>query len=344
MRKVLPLLLLLAFAPVALAANVHEVRSGETLSSIAARYLGDAALYTRLAALNRLSPPYRLVVGQKLLLPDSLPVPATAAAPTPTTAAPEEQELQILSVSGDAELVRSATIAPLGDDRTLRPGDTLRVRDGGRVLLSSVSGERISVDGAASVLLRELSVGLADKRLVLRIDEGRVVFVAPETPFLTRYLFETPCGSLSARFGEIEIRVAPPDRAAVSVHRGRVLAQLPRGDVEIVSGFGAVLETVELPPRPQPLPLLPGLSVEVAPGLAVAAAATRTDQRLLCEVYADPDLQTRVAARHLGVDDFGVALARFELPPGRYWFTAVAASESGLAGPAQYVGPITVSP
>lgn len=55
-----------------------------------------------------------------------------------------------------------------------------------------MSGERIAVGGPASVLLRELSVGLADKRLVLRIDEGRVVFVAPETPFLTRYLFETP--------------------------------------------------------------------------------------------------------------------------------------------------------
>lgn len=51
------------------AARGYTIKAGDTLTSIAARVLGSAALWTELAQLNGLEDPYRLPVGATVKLP-----------------------------------------------------------------------------------------------------------------------------------------------------------------------------------------------------------------------------------------------------------------------------------
>jgi murein DD-endopeptidase MepM/ murein hydrolase activator NlpD len=66
-------------------AGTHVVKSGDTLSGLAERYgVGMAAL----AQANGLAPPYRIMVGQRLRIPDAAPAPAVAARPAERAVAP----------------------------------------------------------------------------------------------------------------------------------------------------------------------------------------------------------------------------------------------------------------
>ena len=51
--------------------QIHVVQSGDTLSKIAQKYYGDAALYTNIFEANRvgLSDPNKIRPGQKLRIP-----------------------------------------------------------------------------------------------------------------------------------------------------------------------------------------------------------------------------------------------------------------------------------
>ena len=51
--------------------QTHVVQAGDTLSKLAAKYYGDASLYTKIFQANRdvLSDPDKIRVGQKLRIP-----------------------------------------------------------------------------------------------------------------------------------------------------------------------------------------------------------------------------------------------------------------------------------
>lgn len=49
---------------------VHKVESGETLSAIAKKYLGDANKYTAIASYNNISNPDKINVGQEIRIPN----------------------------------------------------------------------------------------------------------------------------------------------------------------------------------------------------------------------------------------------------------------------------------
>lgn len=66
--------------------RTHVVANGESFSSIAQNYYGDANLFGLIQKANPNVKPKGLRVGQKLIIP-----PHTPAATTPTTAAPTEQ-------------------------------------------------------------------------------------------------------------------------------------------------------------------------------------------------------------------------------------------------------------
>jgi D-alanyl-D-alanine carboxypeptidase-like protein/LysM domain-containing protein len=68
----------------------HRVQKGDTLGRIAQQYYGDPGRYPLIVAANRITDPDRLTVGQELVIPDAATaargvVPATAAAPAPST-------------------------------------------------------------------------------------------------------------------------------------------------------------------------------------------------------------------------------------------------------------------
>jgi len=49
---------------------IHKVQSGETLSAIAKKYLGDANKYNAIASYNNISNPDKISVGQEIRIPN----------------------------------------------------------------------------------------------------------------------------------------------------------------------------------------------------------------------------------------------------------------------------------
>lgn len=352
MRVTSLIMLFLIFGVHAFAQDTYVVGNGESLSTIARNHLGTAAAYKEIAELNNIAPPYRIRAGQELILPRREPpappvrsldsgVVATDRPATPRPTA-HPQEFILVDASGKVELIRDAVATPLAKSVRIRPGDTLRTGAQSRVLLSGKSGERVVLEENVSFLIRELTSGLADRRIVLRIDEGTVRFFAPKSPFLTRYLLETPTGSVSLRSGECQISVFPPEITAVSFFQGKGVAQLPLGELEIPEGWGIRLKTLERPEVAQPLPRRPGIILETAPRIAILAAATDPGMNVVIDAFSDPDKQIRVGSRRADVDRLGVAVSRFVLPAGKYWFGARAENPDGLVSEYTDVGPVEI--
>lgn len=66
----------------------YTVRRGDTLGRIARRFYGDPGRYPLIVAANRIPDPDRLVVGQRLVIPDLAVSGAGTAAPAPVDSTP----------------------------------------------------------------------------------------------------------------------------------------------------------------------------------------------------------------------------------------------------------------
>lgn len=344
------------------AETIHVVQPGETLSSIAAHYLGSASAYRRLADANGIAAPFTVRAGQKLKIPDGKPdshalishlppgpMPPrpdspSSGAPAPPEIEIEEQELALIDVLGSIERTRGGSEEKIERGAKIRPGESIRTAPGSYALLSGMNGERFAIGPSTIAAIQELSATYSDRRIVVRIDEGQVGFSVPEIPFLSRYLIETPTGSVSTRHGSLQLTVRPPEFTAVSVFDGEAQAQVPMGSVDLVAGTGAVLRTTEPPPKPQPLPPRPGISVETSATMLILAAAGRPGQTIAFDVFADGNLQKLFASKTIATDPSGVALTRVELPPSLFWIRARAMDATGLFGEAAFAGPVLPSP
>lgn len=96
--------------------TTHTVRPGETLGQLARRYLGDANRFVILARYNNIENPSRLLVGQRLRIPD-------AARRAPASDDDLDQQLQALGTDGEpsgaqaADAYRRAIEADLSAER-----------------------------------------------------------------------------------------------------------------------------------------------------------------------------------------------------------------------------------
>jgi len=72
MSRLTTLFIVLVISTTALSAEASEyiVRPNDTLSQIAKSQLGSSGRWKEIAKLNRLKPPYKLSIGQRLVLPD----------------------------------------------------------------------------------------------------------------------------------------------------------------------------------------------------------------------------------------------------------------------------------
>lgn len=354
MKRLALAVLVAALASPITAETVHVVQPGENLSLIAQRDLGSSRRAGEIARMNALANPNVLRVGQLLRLPSSTSdstghaadIAASALMSLTTThisASPEAQELAVVDMTGGLEVMRNGEEINVSNGTKLRAGDSLRVSGTGRALLAGMNGERLELSGGATALVRELSSTFEDRRLVLRLDAGRLRISAPVTPFLARYLIECPIGSISLRSGDALINVTPPGLATVSTWDGRIVVNVPRGGRELSAGQGGVFRTTELPPPVTALPASPGLSVESTARSVIAAAATLPGNSVQFNVYADRDLQRLVTGRRVPADELGLATVRFELGPGTWWLAISAIDSKGLESAPSLPPPIRLT-
>jgi N-acetylmuramoyl-L-alanine amidase len=119
--------------------RAHTVRAGETLSGLAARY---HVSLSRLAAVNDLRTRARLWVGQRLILPDVGPLPASIQAAPSAPAAPRTARVHTVR--------RGETLSGLADRYGVAQKDLARANGLGLWARLAV-GQKLTVPGSAPV-------------------------------------------------------------------------------------------------------------------------------------------------------------------------------------------------
>lgn len=209
----------------------YEVRPGDTLSGIAARYRVDMRA---LAWANGLRPPYLIRVGQRLTLPrGGAPAPAYASRPAvqPAASAPSAQPAPLPRAQQPAPLPR-----PAGAPRLVWPAD-------GPVSAGfGAGGDRgIVIDAHQGAAVRSAAA-------------GTVIFAGHEPgPYGVRVLVDHGGGWVSAYGHLSRLVVSAGERVAAGARLGFVGATgstpSPRLHFELRHGGGAADPLPLLPPR-----------------------------------------------------------------------------------------------
>lgn len=91
--------------------KTYTVQPGDTLSSLARTYLGDAMLFYALSQYNELPAPNRVMVGQTLKIPDKFSGAPNVAGKAPAASKPAETVAK--ASSADVEAARSLRLEAL---------------------------------------------------------------------------------------------------------------------------------------------------------------------------------------------------------------------------------------
>lgn len=195
----------------------HRVAVGDTLETLALRYLGDATLWPQLQAHNRVSSPYRLQPGSVLHIPLQLMRTATAS---------------VDYVQGNARVQRtSAPNAPLPPSAPLQPGmplqegDRLQLDPDAFVTVRLADGSTVRVQAQSQLQLSQLRRrGRAGSlQSVLELQQGGIqVQVPPQRNTARRLDVLTPVAATSVRGTVFDVQLADDGRTSTAVERGRV--------------------------------------------------------------------------------------------------------------------------
>lgn len=149
------------------------VQRGDTLMSLAAKYLGDARRWTDIAVLNDLKPPYvsgqacvNLLLGDDPALPSSIGVGTKILVPNYKRPAEARPKLPVLGVQPDApaderilgrdfKLTRDAN--GRFDFEVSESGDDLKTVSGVNNLVQAI-GQRLSIERGHDVLFKRLGL------------------------------------------------------------------------------------------------------------------------------------------------------------------------------------------
>ncbi|MDX1606281.1 MAG: FecR domain-containing protein, partial [Candidatus Competibacterales bacterium] len=243
------LTLLTALPTVAGAANwLYTVRPGDTLWSVAEKYLHHVGYVPRLQTLNQVADPRNLPPGMRL----RLPVAWMKRQPA---------RVRVDSVSGPA----TATIPPENRTRALEPGmqlpaDTvLDTGAGATVVLTFADGSRFTLNQASRVVLDRVSAygdsGMVD--IGMRLRQGRVVGqVDPDSGPGTRFEISSPASQTAVRGTDFRVGFESGQQTArTEVLDGRVTVSGAGRTRTLRAGTGTIARTGE-PPQP-PRRLLP---------------------------------------------------------------------------------------
>ena len=244
------------------------IAPGDTLISLAARWVAEPHDWRDLQRYNVLANPRRLVPGTALRVPSAW-------------LRRQSTQAQVVFVQGDTSY-RSGKLGawlPLVIGATLGGQDALRTGPGAAVSLRFADGSRVLVVPQSEVQLEQLQRvnPSGQSEIKLRLERGNIdVLVQPGAPRPPRFEVVTPSVHLGVRGTDFRAHAsdqgdAQDDASRVEVLHGQVAAGA--GDappsaangVRIDAGFGVVAQPgVPLGP---PLALLPAPDLADLPGL-----------------------------------------------------------------------------
>lgn len=250
-------LLLSIFPAIGADSTSYTVRSGDTLSGIAHRELGNAELWLELQSYNGLSDPSRLKPGSILLIPNKL--------------------FQQIPSYAEALFVRGEVLRYLGNELRgqvkrgdkLRAGETVETSSLGSVSLVFEDRSRLFISENSRVELKKLlfSNSTGQARTQVNVVNGRVESnVAEQKGINAQYEVITRALTLSVRGTQFVVQVAEDtNRTQSMVLEGEIVAATETGDsIQLEQGFGTMLTAGERLKRPVPLIPAPNLEIKNA--------------------------------------------------------------------------------
>ncbi len=316
-RPLLAALLLLAPLLAAAESINHQVVPGDTLISIATRYLGGPNYWVELQKANPgIRNPRRLVPGSLVVVP----------------APPGGQGAVALHVTGKVQLIRLGAARDLTRDTELLETDIVDVPAGGYVTLRwpegiithLLPGARLRVTRTAA----QAAAGFPPR--LLELQGGTVENQVPKEPG-RNFQIRTRYGAAAVRGTQFGVRLAAQGAMVTEVTEGTVeLAGEGWQPVTLPAGTGAVADASKR--QPQAVPMLPAMALDepiyLTPGTPLAAPPVPGAASYEVELGAagappQPGGRSTVAAPPF-------ALAK--LPDGNYQLTVRAVDGQGIPG------------
>ena len=237
----------LLLATIALASEVHVVRPGETVESLAGR-LGDPALATEIRQMNVIAPGAQPAVGQALALP-----------PRPDGA---DQPAQILAVVGTGSL-RAPGAEPIGlvEGALLPPGTQVCTGDESfatvRLASSPGCGDEDDLTLLPGTCLVVTGNYAHPGRRTTLLDVARGTVTVRDGDQRGLVVVRTPSGTAQGTQGGFRVEAEAAAMRAEAVTRGIAIAG---AGVErpLAAGFGARTQQGQAPGEPVALLPAPG--------------------------------------------------------------------------------------
>jgi len=251
-----------AAAQTAPADVLHTVAPGDTLSSLAQRYLDDAQQWPALAQANGSPRPRRLPVGSVLRIPGELLRAAGGSA-------------RVLHLSGTVtQIDPDGRERPLAQDEAVAQGQRVRTAHNGFITLALADRSQLRVAGDSDLLLDRLRPEVVRRRAqtLLELRSGRVESrVAPQTPAGSRFEVRTPLMAAGVRGTRFGVSVTAGGGASGDVEEGLVEMQASEeaqggAPVAVRPGEGTAMVAGDRAPG-APSPLLPGPDLAGLPAL-----------------------------------------------------------------------------
>lgn len=299
---------------------IHVVEAGDTLSTVAQRYTGRAAVWRELQALNAIADPYRLDVGRSIRIPLSrIPV--------------DHAEARVVAVVGKATI----------DGRALRAGmrvvesGWLETGGDGMVTFELADRSRIALPPGSRVQVKRLrafaGTGLGDT--ILQAERGAVeTAVAPDGHGVGRFEVRTPMMVTGVRGTRFDVDAGQPgERVARSaVREGRVAVRAARQALTVAAGNGIAIDghgrpsvrKLLAPPVLAPLPDTPIYADSAEVAWQPVSGATGY------KVTVTRDAGRTEAVFRAVVTAPSVLLTG--LPEGRLWLAVGVLDRDGIAG------------
>lgn len=301
---------------------LYKTWPGDTLISIAGRYLSNPDDWPKLQAYNKIKNPNYLPTGT------SIAMPARLMRQGPVNA-------KIVSLKGKVEAINTAGVSrDLDAAASLSEGETLRTGDNSTAILQFVDGSQAFVLSNSKMTLTQLraytTTGMVDTRM--KLDAGRIeTAVKPLIGGGARYEIQTPATQIGVRGTNFRV-AADPSFGRTEVIEGKVATEASSQHVDLPAGFGSKTETGK-PPAP-PVELLAQPNLDKTPSeiqrlpVQITWAEVPKAVSYRAQISADKTFATLVSDTVLNS-----AEAKFaDLVDGKYAIKVRAIDPAGLEG------------